>query len=90
MFIIVGILGVLGLVYLMRYHNHKLIFDDEKIIVQNWRGETKEMNWTEINEIKFNYFMIYFKIKGSNKQILINQYLVGFTGFVKKMKEKIG
>lgn len=90
---IIGVLmlflfGGLGIPCLMYYQNHKLQFNDERIIVQNWRKKVEEITWGEINEIKFNPFSGYLKIRGLNKIITIHQHLVGLKEFTNKMEEK--
>lgn len=80
--------GGLGIPCLMYYQNHKLKFDDEKIVAQNWRKKIEEITWREIDEIKFNPFSGYLKIRGLNKKMTIHQHLVGLKEFTNKMEEK--
>lgn len=80
--------GGLGLPCLMYYQNHKLKFNDTRIIAQNWKKKTGEITWTEIDDIKFNPFSGYLKIFGLNKKLIVHQHLVGLKAFTKKMEEK--
>ena len=80
--------GGLGLLILMYYLNHKLMFNEDKIIVHNWRREVQEIYWTEITEIKFNAFSGYLKINGRNKNLKIHYHLVGLKEFTKRIDQK--
>ena len=90
---IIGVLmlllfGGLGLFCLMYYRNHRLNFNDEKIIVHNWRRKIEEISWGEIDEIKFNPFSGYIKVRGLNKNLRIHQHLVGLKEFTESMEKK--
>lgn len=80
--------GGLGIPCLLYYRNHKLKFNDDKITVQNWRKKNQEISWAEIDEIKFNPFSGYLKLRGVNRKLTIHQHLVGLKEFIKKMEEK--
>ena len=80
--------GGLGLLLVMYYRNHRLRFDDHKIIVHSWRNKIEEITWQEIEEIKFNQTSGYLKIMGINKKLLIHKDLVGLHEFIQKMEEK--
>ena len=86
--LMVLLFGGLGVPCLMYYKNHKVTFNDKTISVQNWKGKTNNITWTEINRIKFNPFSGYLKIYGLDKKLTIHQHLVGLKEFVKKMEEK--
>ena len=86
--LIILLFGGLGVACLMYYQNHKLKFNDERIIVQNWRKKIEEIAWDEIDKIKFNRFSGYLKIRGLNKKMSIHQHLVGLKNFTNKMEEK--
>lgn len=92
MYLIGGIMfllfGGLGLPILMYYNNHKLRFNDDRILVHNWLGKSNEIKWSEIDSIKFNPFSGYLKINGLNKKLTIHQHLVGLKEFLKRMEEK--
>jgi len=81
---------VLGLPCLLFYNNHKLIFNDERIIVQSWTKKLQKISWREIEEISFNKFSGYLKIKGANKEMAIHQHIVGLKQFTNKMEQRTG
>ncbi len=86
--IILLIFGGLGVSLLMYYRNHRLIFNDQRIIVYNWRGKPKQLNWNEIEQIKFNLISGYLKVTSNATKLIIHQHLVGLKVFLKKMEEK--
>lgn len=80
--------GGLGAICLLYYHNHVVKFNDETIIVKNWKGKKKEIKWAEIYHIEFNAFSGYLKLSASNTEVCIHQHLVGLKELVKRMEEK--
>lgn len=80
--------GGLGVLVLMYYRNHKLKFGEERLVVQNWKGQKTELKWTEINHVKFNPFSGYLKINSLTKSLTIHQHLIGLRSFIEKMEEK--
>lgn len=90
---IIGVLAItlfggLGVPCLMYYRNHKLRFDHQKIIVQNWIKKKKEIRWEEIDEIKFNPFSGYLIIRSKTEKVKIHQHLVGLKEFTNEMEAK--
>lgn len=79
---------VLGLVVLMWYYNHQLIFNETTIIVKDWIGKTKKMDWEEIEKIKFSPVMGYLRIYSKSEKLNIYQHLVGLIEFLKIMENK--
>ena len=59
-----------------------------RVAVQDWRKRIEIIRWEEINEITFNPFSGYLKIRGINKRITVHQHLVGLKEFTNKMEEK--
>ena len=85
-FLIFLILSGFSIPMLMVYNNHKILFNDEKIVVQNWRKKIQKISWTEITEIKFHFFSGNIKVHGLNKTLKIHQHLVGLKTFTNKME----
>jgi len=80
--------GGLGTILIMYYQNHILTYNDNKITVQNWRKQTKEITWEEIENIKFSPLSGYLKIYGLGKKLSIAQHMVGLKGFTNMMEAK--
>lgn len=80
--------GGTGLACVLWYRNHKITFDDNSIIVHNWRNQVEEISWEEITAIKFRPIAGNIKITGLNKIVKVHQHLVGLKTFTQKMEEK--
>ncbi len=80
--------GGFGLVSLLYYKNHKVKFDNDTIIISNWKGAEKELRWNEIETIEYNKLVGQLKISYKDMTINIHQHLVGFDMVFKKVKEK--
>ena len=80
--------GGTGLACVLWYRNHKIIFDDNKITVYNWKKQVEEIYWEEITAIKFRPIAGNIKITGSNKIVKVHQHLVGLKTFIQKIEEE--
>lgn len=87
-FFVLLIFGGLGIILVMWYQNHQLIFDEETISVKSWKGKTETVKWEAIDNIKFSPIMGYLRIYSKTKKLNIHFHLVGLVGFVRMMEEK--
>ena len=81
-------IGLPGFILIFFYNNHKIKFNDDKIIVYSWRNKVKEIHWNEITKIKSNPFSGFIKISNADKTLKILHYLVGIKKFAEKVEEK--
>lgn len=86
-FIILPFVG-LGILLMMWYQNHRLIFDEETITVKSWKGNTTIIKWEDIDNIKFSPIWGYLRIFSKSKKQNIHYHLVGLIEFVKMMENK--
>jgi len=82
------IFGGLSAPLLMYYYNHELEFDEESIVVKNWKGKVDKIKWSEIENVKFSPMWGYLKLKTKSKKLNLYQHLVGLVEFVKLMEIK--
>lgn len=68
-----------GLLCMKFYTNHKVILDDQKIEVSNWLGKTKGIEWTQIEQIKFNSLSGYIIVKNSATVLKIHYHIAALT-----------
>ena len=80
--------AALGAGLLMFYNNYRLLFNDERILVRNWLGKTKELHWADISDMSVNQFSGMISVKGAEKKLRIHLYLVGLVEFARKIEEK--
>ena len=80
--------GGLGIPCLLAYQNYRLEFNDKTITVFNWKGEKKEIFWSEIKEIKFSSLSGYIKIYGNQDVLKINHHLQGLDIFKNKINQQ--
>jgi len=83
--LMVALFGGLGIPCLLAYRNYKLKFNEKSIVISNWKGDMKKLNWKEIEEIKFNPMSGYVKILGNNEVLKINHHLQGWDQFKKEI-----
>lgn len=86
--VMLGTFGGLGIIILMCYYNHHLIFNDELITVKSWRGIVKTTSWDEISNIKYSPMLGYLIIYSETDKLNIHFHLVGLSEFVKLMESK--
>ncbi len=87
-FLMFLIIGILGLVCLIWYYNHQVIFDEKIISTSSWTKKITSMKWDEIESIKFSPLSGYIKIKSLDKTIKLSSHLVGLKEFIKIMEKQ--
>ncbi|WP_318309823.1 hypothetical protein [Flagellimonas crocea] len=78
----------MGIIILVLYYNYELVFDDRKIISTNWKGKKRIIQWTDIENIKFNKTSGYLKLYSKIEKINVLQHSTGFVEFLRKMELK--
>ncbi|WP_010519062.1 hypothetical protein [Croceivirga radicis] len=79
---------VMGIVILVWYYNYQLVFDDRRIISTNWMRKKRIIEWSDIENIKFNTKSGYLKLYTKLEKIIILQHSTGFIEFLKLMELK--
>ncbi len=75
-----------GIPCLMIYRNHIVLFDDKLIKAKNVYGRTKEIEWKDIEEIKFKPFAGVLRLKTNKEKIKVHHHLVGLSKLVEYME----
>jgi hypothetical protein len=77
-----------GIITILTYHLHYVVFDENTISSTNIFGKTNKACWNEISKISFNQFssMIVLATKNGNK-IKMHQHLKGVKIILNKVKE---
>lgn len=78
-------LGI-GIPCLMYYRNHRVVFNNNSIIATNIYGQTKEIKWSDINDINFNALSGLLVLKTTQEKIKIHQHLVGLLKFIEHIE----
>lgn len=77
--------GIPGLLY---YLNHKVCFDEDAIIVTDLFGKEQEVQWNNIESIKFKFSTGLLILKTDDKKIKVHQHLVGLSQFIAFVERK--
>lgn len=87
-FLILGGGGVLCILY---YRNHQVVFDATYIEVTNPLGKVKTSTWDKIIKTKFSHTTGLLTLTDSDGQKLrVNQHLIGLGTFVHLLESKTG
>lgn len=87
-FFIVLILGGLGLLGVLLYRNHYLLFSSTKIEVRSVFGKTKITTWNKIKNVSFSQNSGLITITDDGQKLKVHQHLVGLSKFVAYMEDK--
>jgi|JI6StandDraft_1071083.scaffolds.fasta_scaffold61890_1 uncharacterized protein YacL len=78
-----------GIFLILMYRNHKLIFDNENIIIFDFFGNECKTKWNEIVSLKTNSISGFVSIIDSNKnKIRLHQFLINYTLFINILEQK--
>ena len=77
-----------GIPCLMYYRNHRVSFDNKSIKVINVYGNRKEIQWSDISDIKFRALSGLLVIYTSNESVKLHQHLVGLGKFMGVLETK--
>jgi len=77
-----------GIPCLMYYQNHRVIFNEDSIMVSNYYGKIKEINWSNITDIKFKPFLGVLVLSTTDAQVKVHQHLVGLSKFIEYIENK--
>lgn len=85
-FLLFAGLGILGV---LLYKNHLVLFNENYIEVFNAVGKSKTTRWVDLSAAKFTYNTGMLTLKDHNQQKLsINQHLIGLGRFMQMMEVK--
>ncbi len=87
-FFIVIIFGGLGLLGVLLYRNHYLLFSSTKIEVRSVFGKTKITTWNKIQNVSFSQNSGLITITDDGQKLKVHQHLVGLSKFVAYMEDK--
>lgn len=88
-FLVILFFGGLGLLSILYYKNHYVLFDTNKIEVRNVFGKIKIFYWNEIKEASYNpHSSLLTLINESGQKVKIHQHLVGLSKFIDYLEEK--
>lgn len=76
----------IGIPCMMYYRNHRLVFNNNSIIVTNIYGQIKEIKWSDIKDINFNALSGLLVLKTTQEKIKIHQHLVGLSKFIEHIE----
>lgn len=77
-----------GIPCLLYYRNHNVTFDDKSIKTTNVFGKLKEIQWSDVLEIKFQALTGLLVLKTNNETIKVHQHLVGLSKFIEHIEDK--
>lgn len=87
-FFIVLIFGGLGLLGVLLYRNHYLLFSSTKIEVRSVFGKTKITTWNKIKNVSFSQNSGLITITDEGQKLKVHQHLVGLSKFVAYIEDK--
>ena len=87
-FFIVIIFGGLGLLGVLLYRNHYLLFSSTKIEVRSVFGKTKITTWNKIQNVSFSQNSGLITITDDGQKLKVHQHLVGLSKFVAYLEDK--
>lgn len=88
LFFITLMFGGMGLMCLKYYHHHRLTFDNQRVMVTDWKGKTQIIEWNDVIEIKQSSNSECIEIYTASNKLSIHNHLVGLGVFVKTMEAK--
>ena len=69
------------------YKNHRLSFNDVAITSKDAYGKIQRINWSDVNQVRFNSFTGVVDVLGKQGSIAkAHQHLVGFSSFIKVLQ----
>jgi hypothetical protein len=71
-----------GIMLILFYRNHRVCFNDKTITASSCLVKQKQINWDEINSIKYSLLSGSLKLKAKNKTISISKDLAGLDEFL--------
>ncbi len=83
-----ALFGGIGAFFFLLYKFHFVQFDDKTIRVQDWRKQSVEIYWADIQDLKFNLFTGYIKLSGLHQTLKLHQHLVGIKSFVDQLEKQ--
>ncbi len=87
--IFIAIFGGTGLILVYLSKNHRISIYDTKIEVFNLFGNKKTILWSELSDVKFNFFKgTLVLVDNKNEKLNIHQHIVGFKTIIQKIKSQ--
>lgn len=73
--------GGLGLPFYLHYQTYRVIINKNYIRVTNMLGETKQLNWTDVDYAYQNPLTYYYILKSKKQKLRVDPYLIGIDYF---------
>jgi len=87
-FIMIILFGAMGIILLLNFRNHKVLYNHDRIIVIDRLGNRSSTYWNEITDIKFRRFSGTLKITNGPEKLILSKNLLGLNDFLRKLEEK--
>lgn len=70
--------------------NHIVRFNEDEIIVKNWRGREQKLTWDEVEYVKFRRLAGYLSLYGADKRLSVQQHQTGLPMLLMMIEKKKG
>jgi len=80
--------GIPGLSLVLFYKNCWLEFDENIINSGTFFGQSKTINWDEVENISFGYISKFIKIKSGSELIKVHYHMEGLVEFLKMIEKR--
>ena len=88
-FLMLLLFGGLGLLSVLYFKRHYVLYDDKKVEVSNPFGVIKSLLWNEIAKAKFNPSSGLLTLtSNTGEKVKVHYHLVGFPRFVEQLENK--
>ena len=88
-FLMLLLFGGLGLLSVLYFRRHYVLFDETKVEVRSPFGGTKNLLWNEIAKAKFNPSSGLLTLTSkTGDRVMVHYHLVGFPRFVEQLENK--
>ena len=81
MLVMLTLFGFFGVLCLLAYKNHCVIFDDKNLMVTDIYGNEETILWKEITYVEFHKFSGNIILKTPTKTLKVGNYIVGIRTF---------
>lgn len=79
-----------GYLFILRYRNYRVEFDDQVIQVTTWRKRSHQMRWSDIEKVRFKAFNQEYELRNATGKMRISEHLAGIAAFRKTLHSKTG
>jgi hypothetical protein len=83
MIVVALLIGLLGLMSILYFKKHYVLYDDSGLEVSSFRGKVKVFNWEDIIKAKFNHQSgLVTIVNNKGEKVKVHYHLIGFRSFI--------